>query len=123
MALEKGVPLKQALGNLSMALEGYRTRDKDDPLPLLAATKAFEVAVEYAWRLMKKRVEEEGLDCPSPKAAVRGAARIGYISDPSLYLKAIDARNASVHDYFGLGTDDFIALAKDFLRIARKDTK
>ena len=122
MASEKGEPLDQALCNLDAALVSYRAREEDDPLPLLAVTKAFEVAVEYAWRAMKGRVEEEGLDCPSPKAAVREAARLGLISDPSRYMTAIEARNASVHDYFGIGVDAFVRLAEGLLKQARKDS-
>jgi len=123
MASEKERSLEEALGNLSSAIAGYQKRVKDDPLPLLALTKAFEVAVEYAWRSLKKRVEDEGLDCPSPKAAVREAAKLGFVSDPALYLKAIEARNASVHDYFGISTDEFVGLAQEFARLAKRDLK
>lgn len=121
MASEKDKPLEESLRNLSAAISHYRKREKGDPLPLLAMTKAFEVAVEYAWRHLKKRVEDEGLDCPSPKAAVREAARIGIIADPSLYVEAINARNASVHDYFGISDEEFLNLAERFLKHASKD--
>lgn len=123
MASEKKRPIEEALGNLSSAIEGYQKKGKHDPLPLLALTKAFEVAVEYAWRSLKKRVEDEGLDCPSPKAAVREAAKLGFISDPALYLKTIEARNASVHDYFGISTDEFVRLAQEFTKFAKKDLR
>jgi hypothetical protein len=123
MASEKERPLEGALTNLEAAIVQYRKRRKDDPLPFLALTKAFEVAVEYAWRHLKKRVEDEGLDCPSPKAAVREAARLGFISDPSLCVEAINARNASVHDDFGIGEDELLELAEKFLRISRKEVE
>lgn len=123
MASEKERPLEEALGNLSSAIAGYQRRGKEDSLPLLALTKAFEVAVEYAWRALKKRVEDEGLDCPSPKAAVRESAKLGFISDPALYLKAIEARNASVHDYFGISTDEFVRLAQEFAKLAKRDMR
>lgn len=119
MESKRSRPLKEALTNLDEALKLYDRRAKDDPLPFLTATKAFEVAVEYGWRELKARVEDEGLDAPSPKAAVKEAARLNMINDPGFWLKAIEARNASVHDYFGIGEEEFISIATEFLKIAK----
>jgi uncharacterized protein YutE (UPF0331/DUF86 family) len=112
-------PLKEAIINLDNAIKLYDQRAKDDPLPFLTASKAFEVAVEYGWRELKTKVEDEGLDVPSPKAAVREAARLKIIDDPEFWLKAIEARNASVHDYFGIGEEEFISIAREFFKVAK----
>jgi len=112
-------PLKEALTNLDGALKLYDERAKGDPLPFLTVSKAFEVAVEYGWRNLKSKVEDEGLDAPSPKTAVKEAARLMIIHDPEFWLKAIEARNASVHDYFGIGEEEFISIAREFLRVAK----
>ena len=118
MESKRSRPLKNALTNLDNALKVYSQRAKDDPLPFLTVVKAFEVAVVYGWRELKANVQEEGLDAPSPKAAIREAARLKIINDPEFWLKAIEARNASVHDYFGIGEEEFIQIAKNFLKLA-----
>ena len=111
-------PLKTALEHLKSSLELYRLRKENDPLPFLTVTKAFEVAVEYGWRFLKDVAEGDGVDVPSPKAAVRAAARLGLIADPEVWFDMIEARNASVHDYFGISEKSFVELAQKMVNLA-----
>jgi uncharacterized protein YutE (UPF0331/DUF86 family) len=120
MESKKAAQLSESLRHLQEALQAFERRRKGDVLPLLALTKAFEVAVESGWRELKRRVEDEGLDVPSPKAAVRQAARLGWISDPESWMEMIEARNASVHDYFGISETDFVKLAGKFLSLVKR---
>ena len=120
MDSKRSAKLSESLGHLREARQAFAHRRKGDALPLLALTKAFEIAVEYAWRELKRQAEDEGLDVPSPKSAVRQAARLGWISDPEAWMEMIEARNASVHDYFGIGEADFVKLAGKFLALAEK---
>jgi uncharacterized protein YutE (UPF0331/DUF86 family) len=120
VASKRTAKLRESLDHLREALRAYEKRRKADPLPGLALTKAFEVAVEHGWRELKRRAEDEGLDVPSPKAAVRQAARLGLIGDPEKWMDLIDARNSSVHDYFGFEGDDIARLAKRCLELVRK---
>ena len=113
-------PLKQSLVNLQNALKEYQKKKSDNPLPLLTVTKAFEISVEYGWRELRMRVEDEGVEVQSPKAAVREAAKIGLIEDAKDWLLSIDARNNSVHDYFGVSEKDFIKIVERFLIVALK---
>ena len=114
MVSKEVMPLKSAIDHLKKALSLYRSSEEEDPLPFLTVSKAFEVAVEYGWRLLKSMVEDEGLDVPSPKAAVRAAAKLDIISDPQSWFDAIEGRNASVHDYFGISKSEFIKQAEKF---------
>lgn len=116
----KGRPLETALLHLRVAIERHRDRNEDDPLLFLALVKAFEVAVEYGWRELRHRLQEAGLDVFAPKDVVRKAARADIIADPELWIKAIDARNASVHDYFGIGDAAFVKQAREFLEAASR---
>ena len=111
MESKRTAKLRESLAHLEEGLRAYERRRKGDALPRLALTKAFEVAVEYGWRELKRKAEDEGLDVPSPKAAVRQAARLGLIAEPEKWMELIDARNSSVHDYFGFGGDDIGRLA------------
>jgi hypothetical protein len=120
MESKRTAKLHEALAHLKEGLRAYERRRKGEALPQLALTKAFEVAVEYGWRELKRRAEDEGLDVPSPKAAVRQAARMGWVVDPGKWMELIDARNSSVHDYFGFGGDDIARLAKLCLELVGK---
>lgn len=110
--------LEKASRHLEEALQQYR-RDPSD-LHFLTVSKAFEVLVEYAWRELKAVVEDEGLDAPSPKMAVKQAARLNLITEPETWLDCIDARNNSVHDYFGIPAKEYVALAEQCLNLIRK---
>lgn len=109
-----------ALTQLEKAIEGYKKAGGDNRLQFLALSKGFEVAVEYAWRELKARVEDDGLDAPSPKTAIKQAAKLGLINDAESWLACIDARNDSVHDYFGIPEADYVALAERFLKLGRE---
>ena len=42
------------------------------------------------------------------------------MSEPSDWLACIDARNNSVHDYFGISENDYAKLAEKFMDLAKK---
>lgn len=106
----------KAQKQLKQALEIYEKSKENQDLFFLTVVKAFEVLIEYSWKELKIKVEDEGLEAPSPKEVVRQAAKIGLIENPELWLKAINARNLSVHDYFSLPEDDYLELCREFLR-------
>lgn len=110
--------LPNAAKNLEAALELYEKNPTE--LNFLALSKAFEIVVEYGWRLLKMRVEDEGLDAPSPKMAVKEAARLHIITDPETWMDCIDARNDSAHDYFGISRSEYVGFAEKFLSLIKK---
>lgn len=110
--------LPKAVKNLEEALKIYDLKPTE--LNFLALSKAFEILVEYAWRLLKEKVEDEGLDAPSPKMAVKTAARLHLITDPEKWMNCIDARNDSVHDYFGISRNEYVRFAQEFLPLVQK---
>lgn len=118
MASKEKKKLHEAEAHLEEALQQHKKQSTD--LGFLTVAKAFEILVEYAWRELKIAVEEEGLDAPSPKAAIKAAARLGWIQDPETWLNCIEARNNSVHDYFGISKQEYLALADNFLSLTRK---
>lgn len=110
--------LPDAVKNLEAALEQHRSRPSE--LNFLTVSKAFEIALEYAWRQLKLIVEDQGLDVPSPKMAIKEGARLGLITDPEIWLRCIDARNSSVHDYFGISEKEYIELAVQLLKVIKQ---
>ena len=109
-----------AQGNLRQAIRLYDEGKLEEDLAFLTLAKAFEVLVEYAWKELKRKVEDEGLDAASPKEAVRQAARLKMIEGPEKWIDCINARNDSVHDYFGIPREDYLSLAKEFLILAER---
>lgn len=64
-----------------------------------ASIQRFEFTFELAWKSIRRFAAIEGLDTPSPRQAVRTAARLGWIEDVSLWLEMLDDRNRSSHTY------------------------
>lgn len=119
MASAKTKPLAKALTQLEAALKQYAKGAMPHGLEFLAMAKAFEVAVEYAWKELQRRVRDEGVDVQSPKDAVRQAARLGIIHSAEQWIEFINIRNNSVHDYFEIAESTFANRAKLFLQDAR----
>lgn len=65
-------------------------------------------------------MEDQGLEAPAPKMAIREAARLHFITKPEVWLECIDARNNSVHDYFGITQSEYCELAEEFLKLVQK---
>lgn len=108
--------LPEARKHLAEALHQYKANPSD--LNFLTLSKSFEVLVEYSWRELKEIVEDQGLEVLSPKMAIKQAAKLNLINDPEKWLDCIDARNDSVHDYFGISKEEYVSLAREFLKLS-----
>ncbi len=117
MVSEKANKIEKSRKNLIRALEGYGNSSKDDELPFLTVCKSLEVLFEYVWKELKNRVEEEGLFAVSPKEAIRQAARLEKITEPERWIAITNARNDSVHDYFGIPKSKYVELAAEFVKL------
>lgn len=113
--------LHDAISDLERCSKAYvPSSEKERSITFIALTKAFEVALEYAWKELKRIIEDRGLEAFSPKDVVREAATIGLIKKPKLWIDAINMRNLSVHDYFSLPEGDTADLINEFLKEIKK---
>lgn len=110
--------LLKSLKNLQDALTQYQAKKSE--LNFLTVSKAFETVVEYSWREFKRLVEDQGLEAPAPKIAIKQAAKLNYLNEPEFWLACIDARNDSVHDYFGIPEEEYVSLAKKLAELFEK---
>jgi len=123
MQQKKHHKVQESLDDLGRAIEACVLTNSGEPrsLSFLALSKAFEVALEYGWKHIKAKVEDLGLEALSPKDAVREAARLKVIRNPEMWIKAINTRNLTVHDYFSMSEAEFLDLAKDFAKQLKSD--
>ena len=112
--------INEAVDYLKQALAQYD--QAADHLKFLALSKSFEICVEYVWKELKFRIEDEGLEAQSPKQAIRQAAKLGLITDPEDWINCINARNDSVHDYFGIPEEDYRQITETFIKLLANST-
>ncbi|MBI2083185.1 MAG: nucleotidyltransferase substrate binding protein [Deltaproteobacteria bacterium] len=110
--------LLKSAQNLEEALKQYRSHETE--LNFLTLTKAFEILIEYLWRELRMMVEDQGLEAASPKMAIKQAAKLNLISNPELWMESLEARNNSVHDYFGISEENYSSLAEELLKLVKK---
>ncbi len=105
--------LPNAIKELEHALS-FQSKAATDKFFLSGISKTFEVCLEYAWKHLKQRVEEQGLEAFSPKEIFKTAAKAGLLQNPEFYIECINARNCAVHDYFGTDPKQYLALIAKF---------
>lgn len=85
-----------------------------------AVVKRFEITFEYCWKLMQAAIVYEGGEAFGPRPAIQEAIKFGWIDNPEFWADALDARNGSVHDYFGITMNKYVLLVKQFVKEADK---
>lgn len=115
--------LKDSLHTLERALTATPKKG-DESIYEAAITKLFEVCFEYAWKEMKNHLQDSGLEAYSPRDVIKVAAQSGLIEDPKQWLKFLEERNLSVHDYIGVDDQDYLSsirlFAKELKRLIPK---
>lgn len=95
MTLEALANAEAALAQLvAFVSEPVRT-DRDRA----GVIQAFEFTFEAAWKLLKHRAAEEGLDAESPRRAILAGYKIGFVNDEVLWLEMLHDRNQTTHVY------------------------
>ena len=98
----------------------HKDKVNSDTIYMLGISKAYEVALEYAWKYFKWCAEQEELEPYSPKESVKMAGQINLISDVALWLDFLKQRNLAVHDYIGVSDTSYLAVIQKFLTEAKK---
>jgi nucleotidyltransferase substrate binding protein (TIGR01987 family) len=86
--------LERALRRLHAALAQPKTEWTRD-----AAIQRFEFTFELAWKTLMHAARAEGLECASPRQALRAALTLGWIVDDMLWLDMLEDRNRTTHTY------------------------
>jgi len=83
-----------ALDRLKEAVESAETE-----LEIDGVIQRFEFTFEQAWKVLKAFLEDEGIECKSPKGCLKEAYAVGFIDDEKVWLKMLADRNNSSHIY------------------------
>ena len=117
--------LKRALNRLNEMLHKYESSDGYEPLIVDALREAtvhrFFSSLEVAWKTCKRHLSEQGFieaSTGSPKSIMRLAFSNGLISDTTPWIRYIDARQNTAHDYSEEKLDAVIEVVGDFFRDA-----
>jgi len=85
-----------------------------------ATIQAFEFCFELAWKLLKARLKDEGLDLATPRSVLRAAGDAGMIESVEDWLGYLQARNLSSHTYNqALADQVYAVIGGGFLPAAR----
>jgi nucleotidyltransferase substrate binding protein (TIGR01987 family) len=114
--------LEKSIADLEHALT-FEKRATKDSFFAAGISKSFETCFEYAWKKMKQRATEHGLEAYSPRDAIKAAGRIGWIEDVEVWLGYLEDRNLSVHDYLGIDDQEYLATIKRFLSSVKELSK
>ena len=86
--------LGRALVRLRSAVEQPKTEWTRD-----SAIQRFEFTFELAWKSVSRMAREEGIECLSPRTALRTALKLGWMADDENWLTMLDDRNRTSHTY------------------------
>lgn len=109
---------RESIDALGESLQFLKKMDVDDKywhVHYDAAVKRFEVAFEYTWKLMQAAVQDQGREAYGPRQSIQESVGLGWIDTPEFWADALDARNDSVHNYFGVTQGQYIEIMRKFV--------
>ena len=59
----------------------------------------FEFCLELLWKTLKIFLENEGIQCKSPKSTIKEAFQFQLIQDEEIWLEILEDRNLTSHIY------------------------
>jgi len=89
-----------------------------------AASQAFEYTYDLAWKMLKRRLEEDAatpaeVDGLSFRELIRAGAERGFVADPESWFEYRDKRNPTAHTYAEATAEVVLAAARRFAPDAR----
>ena len=111
--------LTSAISDLDHALT-FQKQALKDHFYYGGIAKAYETAIEYAWKYFRAEAIEAGLEAESPRDAIKQAGVLSIINDVENWLRFLKLRNVAVHDYLGLRPEDYLKAANELAAELKK---
>ena len=96
-----------------LQLKNAVKRNSEDILVQAGIIQTFEFTFELAWKTMKDKLEHEGFNVKNPRETIKQAFQADYITEPSLWLDALDKRNLMAHTYEEDKAKEMVILIKE----------
>jgi len=123
MALEKKLKdFDNALQRLNESLEKTEVYREQEEYSFFrdSTIQRFEFTLEIAWKSIKHfLLEQEGIECRSPKACMREFFSTGHLDEVqiTLLLQMIDDRNLATHTYHESLADEIFSHMEEYLEL------
>ena len=85
-----------------------------------SAIKRFEICFDLAWKSVKIKAKEEGMECYSPRECFKTAFQIGLIDYNDKWIEIIESRNLTAHIYKEEGAEKVYSYLPEYLELFKK---
>ena len=87
--------VERALTRLEIAL----VQNSDHELVVDGTIQRFEFCIELFWKMLKRALQEEGIETGTPREAIQKAYQVKWFDDEHLWLQMLHDRNQTSHIY------------------------
>ena len=87
--------VERALKRLEIAL----VQNLDNELVVDGTIQRFEFCIELFWKMLKRALQEEGIETGTPREAIQKAFQVKWFDDEHLWLQMLHDRNQTSHIY------------------------
>ena len=87
--------VERALKRLEIAL----VQNLDNELVVDGTIQRFEFCIELFWKMLKRALQEEGIETGTPREAIQKAYQVKWFDDEHLWLQMLHDRNQTSHIY------------------------
>ncbi len=87
--------VERALKRLEIAL----VQNSDHELVVDGTIQRFEFCTELFWKMLKRALQEEGIETGTPREAIQKAFQVKWFDDEHLWLQMLHDRNQTSHIY------------------------
>jgi nucleotidyltransferase substrate binding protein (TIGR01987 family) len=93
--------LKQRIEQFQRAVDRLRDacRQPENEFIRDSVIQRFEFSYELAWKMLKLKLEQEGIEAATPRAVIREAVAAHLLDDGNRWSEMLQKRNLTSHTY------------------------
>ena len=92
---------EEKIGDFELAIKNLKEIvTEPETLAMRDATiKRFELCYDLAWKCLKHKLSEQGVEIQTPRSAYVEAVRVGLLKEENIWFEIIKMRNNAAHSY------------------------